>query len=175
VTDLADLRAKAEAATGNFRITSSAGSHPDEWREFAEAWDECTLTDEIWDRWQEIVSHQHRSSLCHPRRTCARRTGRGRGESGYLRPHLGDIMTLTKKANPFAAVPTGMCGSAKVCAECPSHFLCAMKAGDEQKIIRSRPDSVFLDCDGDHGERPDEHHEGCWVYINSLPPMEPKP
>lgn len=35
----------------------------------------------------------------------------------------------------------------------------------------SQTASPFLDCDGDHPESPEEHHEGCWVYVDSLPPL----
>jgi hypothetical protein len=79
---------------------------------------------------------------------------------------------LTQTPNAFAAVPTGMCGSPKKCAACPSDFLCYMKAKGENDIIASRESNAELDCDGDHPDAPDNHHEGCWFWFDSLPPVD---
>lgn len=46
--------------------------------------------------------------------------------------------TFREEPNPDAQVPTGMCGSPKKCAECPSTFLCFMKAKAEKEIIDAR-------------------------------------
>lgn len=46
--------------------------------------------------------------------------------------------TLTEEPDLFSEKPTGMCGSPKVCARCPSHFLCSIKAGDEMKRIKAQ-------------------------------------
>lgn len=45
---------------------------------------------------------------------------------------------LTEAPNPSAAVPTGMCGSRKKCAGCPSDFLCSTKARAERDLIAAR-------------------------------------
>jgi hypothetical protein len=45
---------------------------------------------------------------------------------------------LREGADPDATVATGMCGSPKKCYVCPSTFLCAMKAGDEMRLIKAR-------------------------------------
>lgn len=47
-------------------------------------------------------------------------------------------MELSEEPNPNATVPTGMCGSPKKCSECPSDFLCYMKAKGEKELIKAR-------------------------------------
>lgn len=41
-------------------------------------------------------------------------------------------------ADPDATFPSGMCGEPKVCNDCPSNFLCRMKAGMEWATIKGR-------------------------------------
>lgn len=52
---------------------------------------------------------------------------------------MPDGMTL--EPNVDATKPTGMCGEESKCSQCPSDFLCYMKAKAESEIIRSRPTS----------------------------------
>jgi hypothetical protein len=45
---------------------------------------------------------------------------------------------LSEEPNPNAEFPSGMCGERKVCEQCPSTFLCWLKASAENKIIKER-------------------------------------
>lgn len=44
----------------------------------------------------------------------------------------------TEDANLDAEFPSGMCGEPKVCEECPSQFICTMKASKEMAAIKAR-------------------------------------
>ena len=48
------------------------------------------------------------------------------------------MAALTEGPNMEATVPTGMCGSPKKCRDCPSDFLCFLKAKKEQEVINAR-------------------------------------
>lgn len=59
------------------------------------------------------------------------------GEEGAVTWGQGSL-PLTEEPNPLARKPTGMCGSPKKCAACPSDFLCSMRASAQAKLIRER-------------------------------------
>lgn len=86
---------------------------------------------------------------------------------------------LTEAPNVDAVRPTGMCGSSTVCNECPSTFICSIKAGEEKRLIDARRDEDCASCgesmpwnECPKSERPCGHHcnhswthDGCdWCH-----------